>query len=74
MGRITRNDVRERARFIRKQQLAGSSYQEAVEVWDASSEIADSFARDGIRNAEQLSEGEIQDAIDDWKALKRMGL
>ena len=74
MGRVARNDARERARFIRKQQLAGSSYQEAVEVWDASSEIADSFARDGICAAEQLSEGEIRDAIHDWKTLKRMGL
>ena len=74
MAHIAKNDARERKRFIREHQLAGNTYQEAVEIWNASGEIADSFAHDGIRAAEDLSEGDIQNAIDDWKTLMRLGL
>ena len=37
-------------------------------------EIADTFSNDGINVEEDLSEGDIKDAIADWKLLRRMGL
>ena len=40
----------------------------------ASAEIADSFANDGIRTADDLSDGEIRDAVADWRLLRELGL
>ena len=57
MAHIAKNDARERKRFIQEHQLAGNTYQEAVEIWNASAEIADSFAHDGIRAAEDPQRG-----------------
>ena len=68
------NDTRERARFIRNHQLHGGTYASAVEIWLASAEIADSFANDGIRTADDLSDGEIRDAVADWRLLRELGL
>ena len=72
--RMTKNDHRERAAFLRDQQLAGRTRQQALEMWSASCEIADSFAHDGIRTAEDLSQGAIHDAIADWIAVREAGL
>ena len=63
-----------RQRFIREYQLKGGTYTEACEIWQASEEIADTFSNDGINVEEDLSEGDIKDAIADWKLLRRMGL
>ena len=68
------NDFRERARFIRNHQLHGGTYASAAELWLASAEIADSFANDGIRTADDLSDGEIRDAVADWRLLRDLGL
>lgn len=68
------NDSRVRSRFIRDHQLAGGTYESAVEIWDGAAEIADTVLHDGIRTEADLSEGEIRDLIADWKAVKRMGL
>ena len=61
-------------RFIRDHQLHGGTYTSAVEIWLASAEIADSFANDGIRTADDLSDGDIRDAVADWRLLRELGL
>ena len=47
---------------------------QAVDIWNASAEIADSFANDGIRTADDLSDGEIRDAVADWQMMRELGL
>ena len=71
---MPKNEAHERSRFLRDQQLAGRTRQQALEMWSASCEIADSFAHDGIRTAEELSQGAIHDAIADWIAVREAGL
>ena len=68
------NNFRERARFIRAHQLRGATHAQAVEMWNSSAEIADSFANDGIRTADDLSDGEIRDAVADWQMMRELGL
>ena len=68
------NDLRERARFIREHQLKGGTYAAAVEDWNGSYEIAEMFARDGAHTPSALSNGEITDAVADWRAVRRLGL
>lgn len=63
-----------RLEFIRDIQLKGGTYAQAVEMWNAADEIADSFERDGINVVADLSEGDIRDAVADWRAIKELGL
>lgn len=67
-------EYRHRKRFFRDQQLAGGTYDSAREDWNGADEIADTFLHDGIRTAEELSEGAIHDAIQTWRAIRRAGL
>ena len=73
-GPTMSNNARARARFIRQHQLQGGTYAQAVEIWNAADEIADTFDHDGIRTAEGLSDGAIRDAIADWHAVRKLGL
>ena len=68
------NESRARARFLRNHQLQGGTHASAVDIWNASAEIADSFANDGIRTADDLSDGEIRDAVADWQMMRELGL
>lgn len=66
--------ARTRARFIREHQLKGGTYAQAVEIWNAADEIADTFEHDGVRVDADLSDGDIRDAIADWHAVRKAGL
>ncbi len=70
--------ARSRLEFIRDVQLNGGTYEQAVEWWndadEIADEIADTFLHDGIRTAEDLSDGQIRDAITDYRAIREMGL
>ena len=68
------NDAKCRRRFIREHQLKGGTYAQAVEIWNAADEIADTFEHDGVRTDAEISLGEIQDAIADWHAVRKAGL
>ena len=63
-----------RATFMRDEQLAGLTYAEAAEKWRTIEEIADTFEHDGVRTADEVSELDIRDAIDDYQAMRRLGL
>ena len=71
---MAKNDASRRARYIRDAQLHGLSYAEAAERWRASEEIADTFLHDGVRTESEISEAEIRDAIDDYQAIRELGL
>lgn len=71
---MERNDTRERARFFREHQLAGGTYASALEIWNAAAEITDSLPHDGLRAAEDMSDGEVRDLIRDWHDVRRAGL
>lgn len=72
---MPQNEFQRQKRYIRDAQLLlGLTFEEAAERWRISGEIADTFLHDGIRTADEISEGEIQDAIDDYKAITRLGL
>ena len=68
------DETKERRHFIRDYQLRGGTYERAVEIWNASQEIADSFRADGVTSVDQLSEGEIADALAVWRAVRETGL
>lgn len=65
------NEAERRRRFITGRQLQGLTYAEAVAEWNGADEIADTFA--GIPAAE-IPQGEIEQAVADWKSLRRLGL
>lgn len=71
--RFVLDTSRERADFIRDHQLRGGTYLGALEIWQASVEIADAFGHEELLSGE-ISEGEIRDAISDWYAIRRAGL
>ena len=45
-----------------------------MEAWRASEEISEVFEHDGIRAADQLTDADIRDAIEDWIAIRKAGL
>ena len=67
------NEAHTRARFIRDHQLRGGTFAEAVNIWNGSAEIADTFIIEGVQ-ADDLSIGEIRDAVTDWRMLRALGL
>ena len=71
---MPKNEAHDRACFLRDQQLAGRTRAQALEKWTAICEITDTFAQEGIHTAEELSEGDVQDAIADWIAVREAGL
>ena len=71
---MAKNYFSRRARYIREAQLHGLTYDEAAERWRTSVEITDTFRHDGIRTSAELSEVDIKDAIEDYRAIRRAGL
>ena len=67
------NESRTRSRFIRHHQLQGGTHASAVDIWNGSAEIADTFVIEGVQ-ADDLSIGEIRDAVTDWRMLRALGL
>lgn len=66
--------ARNRKKFFRDIQLDGGTYEQALYLWNAANEVTDTFLHDGIRTAEELSDGQIKDAIADYRAIREMGL
>lgn len=62
---------RNRRDFVRDMQLEGFTYDQAVEMWHDTDEIADTFEHDGIRTAEEITDLDIKDAIADHRAVKQ---
>lgn len=69
-----KNDSRERARFFRDHQLAGGTYKSALEIWNAADEIAEGYENDGLRTADQISDGEIREQVSIWRRLRELKL
>ena len=67
------NEAHTRAKFVRDHQLQGGTFAEAVNIWNGSAEIADTFVIEGVQ-ADDLSIGEIRDAVTDWRMLRALGL
>lgn len=67
-----KNDTRARARFFRDHQLAGGTYESALEIWNAAEEIAEGYANDGLRTADQISDGEIREDVATWRRLQEL--
>ena len=65
-------EMKARQKFIRNHQLKGGSYEHAVEIWNEASEISEVFTNEGKTRAD-LSEGDLRDAVADWKAVRTLG-
>ena len=62
-----------RMRYVRDAQLAGHTYEQAVEIWNAAEEIAAGYETVG-QTALNATPADIRADVANWRALRAAGL